>query len=106
MSSVFDYLMQETISIRRLTATSATGLKTYSPARSATAATIKGRLEFCSRILVDRDGKNVQSEAILYTPEVVNKGDLIIYGTREWPALEVTECRGLFGGIDYYKVRL
>lgn len=104
--STFDYLMTDAISIRRLTATSATGLKTYVPARSATAAVIHGRLETQRRIIVSKEGKETVSEAVLYTPDAVNEGDLIIDGTREWPVLQVKLRRGLFGVTDYYEARL
>jgi len=104
--SAFSYLMTDAISIRRLTATSTTGLQTYVPARSATAATIHGRLEMQRKIIVNKAGKETVSEAVLYTPDAVNEGDLIIDSTREWPVLQVKFRRGLFGATDHYEARL
>ena len=104
--SRFDRLMQESISIRRLTGTSPTGGKTYAPPRTADPAIIKGRLEWQRRKVLNDKGEEALSEAVVLTPTRLKPGDLIILEAKEWPVKAVSEKKGLYGSTDHWEVRL
>lgn len=104
--SAFDYLMQDDIPIRRLTGTSSSGTKTYSPPRNQSPAIIKGRLEFQRKTITKADGQEYVSEAVLRTPTPIATGDLIIHDNREWAVEAVSDKLGLFGGVDHREARL
>ena len=104
--SRFDRLMQENISIRRLTGISSTGGKTYDPARAEDPAVIKGRMEWQRRKVLNDKGEEALSEAVVYTPTKLGTGDLVIIDSKEWPVKSVSEKKGLYGGTDHWEVRL
>lgn len=98
--------MQESIPIRRVVGTSPTGGKSYDPPKGQPAATIKGRLEWQRKKILNDRGEEAISEAALYTPTRLKPGDLVAADGREWPVVAVTERKGLYGGTDHWEVRL
>lgn len=104
--SVFEHLMQDDISIRRLIASAANGTKTYAPARALPPAIIKGRLDFTRKTITKADGTEYVSEAVLRTSDAIATGDLVIHQGREWAVQAVSEKRALFQGVDHREARL
>lgn len=104
--SRFAHLMQEDIQINRLTGTSSTGGKTYSPARGAGHTTIKGRLEWHRQKVITKDGEEALSEAVLFTSERLSPGDLVTVDGQEWAVKALRERKGLYGESDHWEVML
>lgn len=100
--SRFERLMQENITIRRLTGTSSTGGKTYAPEEI-----IKGRLEWQRRKVLNDKGEEALSEAAVYTTARLKPGDLVLVDGRSWPVKAVTQRKGLYSAqADHWEVRL
>ncbi|SMB97782.1 hypothetical protein SAMN00808754_1943 [Thermanaeromonas toyohensis ToBE] len=69
-----------------------------------TSQTIKVRWEGKRRLVRDRQGQEVVSEARFFCLEEVQPGDIVEYGGREWPIIAVTEIPDLDGNIIYREV--
>ena len=68
--------------------------------------TIAVRWEGKRRLVRDRQGQEVVSEARMYCVEAVQPGDVVEYEGREWPVLAVSETPGLDGTVLYREVAL
>lgn len=99
--SCFTRLMQETITCKPYTGMDHTGGKTY-----GTAVTIKGRLAWQRRKVLNSQGEESLSEAVLYTPTQLKPGDLVSVDGTDWEAKAVTQQKGLYGRTDHWEVRL
>lgn len=105
--SRFDHLMQERIQIHRHTGTGPTGGKTYNPPLTEAPATIRGRLEWQRKKIINDKGAEALSEATLYTPDRLKPGDLVKADDRNWPVQAIRERKGLYGGqTDHWEVYL
>lgn len=104
--SAFAHLMRDTIDIRRLAAISGSGTKNFDPPRTMPPAQITGRLSFRRKLIAAPDGREIVSEATVYTLEPLRVGDLVIQDGREWPVLLAHGARGLFGVIDHWEVMI
>jgi hypothetical protein len=104
--SKYSHLMQENINIRRFAGVSHTGSKSYEPPRGEEPDTIKGRLEWQRRKVLNDRGEEALSEAVLFTPIRLKPGDLVIVDGKEWPVVSVAERKGLYGKTDHWEVRL
>lgn len=104
--SIFDYLMQDSIRIRRLNGTNSSGTKTYDPPRGQDPAVIKGRLAYHRKTITKADGQEYVSEAVLLTSAPIATGDLVIHDGREWVVQALSDKMGLFGGLDHREARL
>lgn len=98
--------MQEDIPCRRLVGTNATGGKIYDPPRTEDPDVILGRLEWQRRKILNDSGEEALSEAVLFTPERLKPGDLVIVEQKEWPVKAISERKSLYGGTDHWEVRL
>lgn len=103
---MFRHLMREPVPIRRLVGTSPTGGKTYDPPKAEDPDIILGRLEWQRRKVINSQGEEAISEAVLYTAERMKPGDLVIVDGREWPVVAISERKSLYGGTDHWEVRL
>ena len=56
------------------------------------------------RLVRDSQGKEVVSEARLFTDYAIKAGDFINPGDRDWEVLAVSEKPDLSGVIDHYEV--
>lgn len=99
--SRFNRLMQEDISVKSMTGTDYTGGKTY-----AAAATIKGRLDWQRSRVLNSQGEESLSEAVIYTTTRLKPGDLVSVNGTDWEVKAVKQQKGLYGATDHWEVRL
>lgn len=64
-------------------------------------ADIKVRWEGKRRLVRNKKGEEVVSEARVFCRENVQPGDLLKYGGREWPVISISETPGLDGTVLY-----
>jgi hypothetical protein len=64
------------------------------------------RFEMKRKLVRDRQGNEVVSEATMYCIEPVNPDDRIVYNNKEYIAITVSEIVDLDGNIVYYEVAL
>lgn len=69
-----------------------------------TSQTIKVRWESKRRLVRDKQGQEVISEARFFCLEDVQPGDVIEYGGKEWTVITVSEVPDLDGNIVYREV--
>lgn len=65
---------------------------------------IKVRWEGKRRLVRDKQGQEVVSEARFFCLEEVSPGDIVEYGGREWLVIAVTEIPDLDGQVIYREV--
>lgn len=66
--------------------------------------TIKGRLQFKHKIVVNAEGQQVTSSATLYTKENLKLSDFIIYNGKEFKIIAISEIVGLDGNVEFREV--
>lgn len=66
--------------------------------------TIKGRLQFKHKIVVNAEGQQVTSSATLYTKENLKPTDFILYKEKEFRIIAMSEAVGLDGNIEFWEV--
>lgn len=66
--------------------------------------TIKGRLQFKHKIVVNTEGQQVTSSATLYTKENLKMTDFIVYNNKEFQIIAISEIVGLDGNIEFREV--
>lgn len=66
-----------------------------------TSQVVKIRWEGKRKLVRNRQGQEVISEALFFCLEAVQPGDLMEYGGREWPIITVAEATDLDGNIVY-----
>lgn len=69
-----------------------------------TSQPIKVRWEGKRRIVRDRQGQEVVSEARVFCLEPLQPGDILNDGARDWPVITVSECPDLAGNVLYREV--
>lgn len=67
------------------------------PPRPGSPTEIKVRWEAKRRLVRNREGVEVVSEARVFCLAEVNPGDVLEYGGRDWPVIAVSEAVGLDG---------
>lgn len=65
---------------------------------------IKVRWEGKRRLVRDKQGQEVVSEARVFCLEAVQPGDILEYGGKEWSVIAVTEIPDLDGQVIYREV--
>lgn len=65
---------------------------------------IKVRWEGKRRLVRDKQGKEVVSEARVFCLDDVQPGDILVYGGREWPVIAVSTITDLDGNLVYQEV--
>ena len=68
--------------------------------------TISVRWEGKRRLVRDKDGREVVSEARVFCADVVQPGDELEYGGRSWPVIAVSTVPGLDGAENHREVAL
>lgn len=68
--------------------------------------TISCRFEMKRKLVRDRQGNQVVSEATMYCIEPINPDDRIVYNNKEYIVIAVSEIVDLDGNIVYYEVDL
>ncbi len=66
--------------------------------------TIKGRLQFKHKIVVNAEGQQVTSSATLYTKENLKLSDYIVYNDKEFKIIAISEIVNLNGEIEFREV--
>lgn len=66
--------------------------------------TIKGRLQFKHKIVVNAEGQQVTSSATLYAKENLKLTDFILYKGKEFQIIAISEVVGLDGNIEFREV--
>ena len=66
--------------------------------------TIKGRLQFKHKIVVNSEGQQVTSSATLYTKENLKLSDYILYNDKEFKIIAISEIVGLDGNVEFREV--
>lgn len=66
--------------------------------------TIKGRLQFKHKIVVNSEGQQVTSSATLYTKENLKLSDYILYNGKEFKIITISEIVNLNGEIEFREV--
>lgn len=94
-----DYLNQS------ITLKSKSSVNEYNEA-TYTTSTIKARFEYKRKMVTDRTGQKVISEAQCYTTTAVKPDDVISYDGVDWPVIAVQNNADLDGTILFYEVIL
>ncbi len=94
---ITDYLNQSA-TLKRLT-----GYNEFAEPITASQA-IKVRWEGKRRLVRDKQGQEVVSEARVFCLEAVQPGDVLEYGGKDWPVIAVSEIPGLEGNTAYREV--
>lgn len=68
--------------------------------------TIKVRWEGKRRLVRDKEGREVVSEARVFCTAPVQEGDLLEYAGRKWPVITVASVPGLDGATNHREVAL
>ena len=93
------YLNQEAVWL------STTGLNDYGEPITVE-STIKCRFEYNRRLIRNKQGIEVVSEAKVWTKAAIGPADAIQYDGRDWPVMSVAKCVDLMGDFSHYEVRL
>jgi hypothetical protein len=94
-----DYLNQ-TATWHRVTGQDGYGEPTYE------SKTIPVRWEGKRRLVRDKEGREVVSEARVFCTAPVQEGDLLEYAGRKWPVITVASVPGLDGATNHHEVAL
>lgn len=78
----------------------------YNEPTHATPVNIYCRFEFKRRMVRDKQGQQVISEARLFTESHVKPDDLITFDGIDWPVIAVADQPGLDGDIEFYEVMM
>ncbi|NPV30481.1 MAG: hypothetical protein HPY58_12705 [Firmicutes bacterium] len=76
----------------------------YPPVPEEPGTVIRVRWEAKRRLVRDRQGQEVVSEAQVYCVEPVQPGDVLNYAGRDWPVITVSEVVDLDGVVQYREV--
>jgi hypothetical protein len=69
-------------------------------------AVINCRIEYKRKMVRDKQGQTVVSEASLYTKTLIKPDDVIVFDSLNWPVVSVANQAGLAGSILFYEVSL
>lgn len=67
-------------------------------------SSIKVRWEGRRRLVRNKQGQEVISEARVFCTENVQPGDVLEYGGKEWPVITVSEMPGVNGKVQFREV--
>lgn len=67
---------------------------------------IPARFEYKRKIVRDKTGVQVISEAVCYTESAVQPDDVITFDGKDWPVVSVANQTDLEGTVLFYEVRL
>ncbi len=95
---MLDMYTNQEVKIRRVV-----GKDEYGDIQTET-KTIKGRLQFKHKIVVNAEGQQVTSSATLYTKENLKMTDFIVYNNKEFQVIAISEIVGLDGNIEFREV--
>ena len=85
-----------------LTRKSQTAIDEYgSPTYSST--TIQGRFEYKRKMIRNRDGREVLSQARIFTESAIRPGDVITFDSRDFPIIDVFNVYDLDGNLLFYE---
>lgn len=76
----------------------------YPPAPEEPGTVIRVRWEATRRLVRNREGQEVVSEARVFCLEAVQPGDVLNYGGRDQPVIAVSEVVDLDGTVQYREV--
>lgn len=65
---------------------------------------IQCRIQPCRKAVVNQSGETKTSETLIFVSDMVHVHDLIILNGQEWPVLQSTPIKGLYGNISHYEV--
>jgi len=88
-----------------LTWKSKTSVNEWNEATYSTTS-IKGRFEYKRRIVQSTDGKELISEARLFTESHVLPDDVITYDGIDWSVISISDVPGIDGSVQFYEVLL
>lgn len=71
-----------------------------------TAVNILARYEYDRKIVKDKEGKEVISEARCFTQTAVKPDDVITFDSKNWTVIAVKNQVDLNGVVKFYEVRL
>jgi len=97
---VIENKLSQTVTWKQVTGVNAYGENTTS------SSTIAVRWEGRRRLVRDTQGREVISEARIFTLAAISPGDLLTYGGRDWPVISVSESRDMAGALLFYEVAL
>ncbi len=83
-----------------------TGDDEHGQAVYAGQVTIKGRWEYSRRLVRDKYGKEVLSEALFFCHDAVGADDLLNDGDRDWPVIVSAPLTDWAGRVSHYEVSL
>lgn len=72
----------------------------------AAPVTIDCRFEYRRKMVRNRQGQEVISEATMFTKSPVIPDDLIIFDSRDWVVISVANEAGLDGTVLFYEVMM
>ncbi len=85
---------------------SKTGQNEYNEPIYASSVSINVRFEYKRRLVRNKQGQEVVSEARVFTEYPLKPDDLITYDSRDWPVISVSNLADLDGQITGYEVSL
>lgn len=71
-----------------------------------TTSSISARFEYKRKMVRDKNGLEVVSEAQCYTETAVSPEDIITYDSKDWVVISVSNVVDLFGTVSHYEVML
>lgn len=97
---MLEIYLNQSISLKKKGTVDAYNQATY------TTSTIKARVEYKRKMVTDKTGQLVLSQAQCYTITKVSPDDVIVYDGIEWPVISVNDCAGINGEVLFYEVML
>ena len=88
-----------------VTLKSLTSIDEYGQA-AYTTKVIPARFEYQRKVVKNRQGVEVVSEAKLFTEEIIKPDDAVTFSGRTWPVISVSEQYGLSGELSHYEARV
>ena len=82
----------------------ATGVNSYGEPTFAESKSIKVRWEGRRRLVRDKEGREVVSEALVFCTDSVEPDDTLEYGGRTWPVINVSLVPSLDGSDSHREV--
>ncbi len=71
-----------------------------------TSASIPARFEYKRKLVMDKQGVQIVSEAVCYTKSLVKPEDVITYDAKDWVVISVKDSVDLEGNVLCYEVSL
>lgn len=78
----------------------------YNEATFADPVTIDCRFEYKRRMVRNKEGQEVISEATMFTKSAVKPDDLVTYDSIDWVVITVANEVGLDGSVAFYEVMM